>query len=150
MKRISIIFLQACIVALGIGTLVLMLWEPHLEGRNVHATLFEIYFNDPFLAYAYVASILYFVGLYKAFMTLAYLRQGKAYSPATVKAVQTIKYCAIALVALIVAPLMYLSLVRPGDDNAGGVAIGIFLIFSFTIAATLAAMFERKLQNTLG
>lgn len=36
----------------GIGALAFMLWEPHLEGRNAHAGLFEIYFKDPFLAYA--------------------------------------------------------------------------------------------------
>jgi hypothetical protein len=42
------IFLQAVIVLIGIGALALMLWEPHIEGRNAHATLFEIYFNDPF------------------------------------------------------------------------------------------------------
>lgn len=52
-------------MALGISTLALMLWEPHLEGRNVNATLFEIYFRDPFLAYAYTASIVFFVALLK-------------------------------------------------------------------------------------
>jgi hypothetical protein len=59
------IFLQAVIVLIGIGALALMLWEPHIEGRNAHATLFEIYFNDPFLAYAYLASIPFFVALYQ-------------------------------------------------------------------------------------
>ena len=54
MKRSSTIFLQVVIVLIGIGALALMLWEPHIEGRNAHATLFEIYFKDPFLAYAYI------------------------------------------------------------------------------------------------
>lgn len=56
MKKISTIFLQVVIVLIGIGALALMLWEPHIEGGNVRATLFEIYFKDPFLAYAYTAS----------------------------------------------------------------------------------------------
>src|SRR5882757_4418154 len=63
-------FLQAVIVLIGIGALALMLWEPHIEGRNAHATLFEIYFKDPFLAYAYIASIPFFVALYQAFKVL--------------------------------------------------------------------------------
>ncbi len=50
MKRNSALLLQAAIVLIGIGTLALMLWEPHIEGRNAHATNFEIYFKDPFLA----------------------------------------------------------------------------------------------------
>ena len=57
MKRSSTIFLQVVIVLIGIGALAVMLWEPLIEGRNAHATLFQVYFNDPFLAYAYTASI---------------------------------------------------------------------------------------------
>ena len=48
MKRIPTIFLQVVIVLIGIVVLALMLWEPQIEGRNVHTTQFEIYFNDPF------------------------------------------------------------------------------------------------------
>jgi hypothetical protein len=52
MKRSAAIVLQGVIVLIGIGALTFLLWEPHIEGRNVHATLFESYFKDPFLAYA--------------------------------------------------------------------------------------------------
>ena len=62
MKRSSTIFLQIVIVLIGIGAVALLLWEPQIEGRNAHATLFEIYFKDPFLAYAYIGSIPFFVG----------------------------------------------------------------------------------------
>ena len=147
MKRISTIFLQIVIVLIGIGALALMLWEPHIEGRNVRATLFEIYFKDPFLAYAYTASIAFFVALYQAFKVLGYVRQNKTFSQATVKALRTIKYCAIALVVFIVAPEAYLFIARPGDDIAGGVAIGLFLIFVSVVIATAAAMVERILQK---
>ena len=51
MKRGSTIFVQVVIALLGVGVLALLLWEPQVEGRNVNATLFEIYFKDPFLAY---------------------------------------------------------------------------------------------------
>jgi hypothetical protein len=63
MKKSSTLFLQGVIVLIGIGALALMLWEPHLEGRNAHATLSQIYFHDPFLAYAYLASISFFAAL---------------------------------------------------------------------------------------
>src|SRR5215210_2916938 len=64
-KRSATIFLQVVVVLIGIGALALMLWEPHLEGRNAHATPFEIYFKDPFLAYAYLASLAFFVASFK-------------------------------------------------------------------------------------
>ena len=68
------------IVLIGLGALVLMLWEPHLEGRNAKATPFQIYFNDPFLAYAYLASIAFFVALYQAFKLLGYIGQNNVSS----------------------------------------------------------------------
>src|SRR5580765_3112711 len=92
LKRSSTAFLQSVIVLIGIGALTLLLWEPHLEGRNAHATLFEIYFKDPFLAYAYIASIPFFVALYQAFKVLGYAGQNKVFSPAAVQALRTIKY----------------------------------------------------------
>src|SRR6266853_6468252 len=98
MKRSSTIFLQVVIVLIGIGALVLMLWEPHIEGRNVHATPFEIYFKDPFLAYAYVASIPFFVALFQAFKVLGFAGQNRVFSQAAVNALRTIKRCAIAII----------------------------------------------------
>ena len=150
MKRSSTIFLQIVIVLIGIGALALMLWEPHIEGRNVHATLFEIYFKDPFLAYAYIASIPFFVALYQAFMLLGYIGQNRVFSLNSVRALRTIKYCAIALVALIVAAEVYLFIAQRGkDDIAGGVAMGLFMIFVSVVIAAAAAVFERLLQSAV-
>ena len=150
MKRSSTIFLQVVIVLMGIGTLTLMLWEPHIEGRNAHATLFEIYFKDPFLAYAYAASIPFFVALYQAFTLLGYIGQNKVFSLDSVKTLRTIKYCAMSLVGLIAAAVAYLFIaVRGKDDIAGGVMIGLAMIFISAVIATAAAVFERLLQSAV-
>ncbi len=148
---VSTIFLQVVIVALGIGALALMLWEPHLEGRNAHATLFEIYFNDPFLAYVYIASIAFFVAIYQAFKILGYVRQNKTFSQATARALRIIKYCAMSLIAFIVGAEGYFFIAqRSEDDIAGGVAIGLFLIFVSVVVAIAAAVIERILQDAVG
>jgi hypothetical protein len=150
MKRGSTIFLQAVIVAVGIGALAFMLWEPHIEGRNANATTFEIYFKDPFLAYAYTASIAFFMALYQAFKLLGYIGKNKVFSLHSVKALKTIKYCAIALVGFIVMAEAYIFIsVRGTDDIAGGVAIGLFLLFVFGVVAAAAAIFEKLLQNAV-
>lgn len=150
MKRSSIIFLQTIIVALGIGVLTFMLWEPHLEGRNAHATLFQIYFNDPFLAYVYIASIAFFVALYQAFKLLGYIGQNKVSSPHSVKALRTIRYCAMSLVAFIMGAEAYFFIIRRGsDDIAGGVMMGLVMIFISVVVATAAAVFERTLEPIL-
>src|SRR6266498_437139 len=102
MKRSSTIFLQIVIVLIGIGALALLLWEPHLEGRNAHATLSQIYFKDPFLAYAYTASIAFFIALYHAFKLLGYMGRNEVFSKPSVDALRTIKYSAMVLVAFVV------------------------------------------------
>ncbi len=147
MKRSSI-FLQVVIVLIGIGTLALILWEPHLEGRNTHATLFEIYFKDPFLAYAYIASIPFFVALYQAFKVLGYAGQNKVFSHAAVKALWTIKYCAISIIGFVAVGEIFIILGN-SDDRAGGVFMGILITFGSIVIATAAAMFERILQNAV-
>ena len=143
MKRGSTIFLQIVVVALGVGALAFLLLEPHLEGRNVNATLFQIYFNDPFLEYAYIASIAFFIGVYQTFKVLGYIGRNEVFSERAVKALRIMKYCAIAIVALTAAPVAYLFVVRPGDDIAGGVAMGLFIIFVSTVVAANAAMHEK-------
>jgi hypothetical protein len=150
MKKSSTIFLQVVIVLIGIGALVLLLWEPHIEGRNAHATLFEIYFKDPFLAYAYIASLSFFVALYQAFKLLGYIGQNKVFSQGAVNALRTIKYCAILLSILIVTAGLYIRIFHAeGDDPAGFLALCIVTTFISIVIATAAAVFERTLQSAV-
>ena len=149
MKRSSTIFLQIVIVLIGIGALALLLWEPHLEGRNAHATNFEIYFKDPFLALVYIGSIPFFVALYQAFKVLGYAGQNKIFSQAAVKALRTIKYCALATIGFVVVEEIFIMLNHGSDDAAGGVFMGVLITFGSIVIATAAAMFERILQNAV-
>jgi Protein of unknown function (DUF2975) len=148
MKLGATLFLRAVLVLIGIGALTFLLWEPHLEGRNANATPFEIYFNDPFLAYLYVASIPFFVGLYHGFKVLAYAGRNMEFSPAAVRSVRTIKYCAIALVGFVlIAEVIILS--NESDDRAGGVMMGVAIMFGAIVVATATAVLERTLQNAV-
>lgn len=148
MKRSSTIFLQVVIVLIGIGALAILLWEPHLEGRNAHATPFEVYFKDPFLAYAYIASIAFFTALYQAFKVLGYARQNKVFSQAAVKSLRTIKHCASAMIGSVVGGFIFIML-NDSDDRAGGVFMSILITFGSIVVATAAAVFERILQNAV-
>lgn len=148
MKQSSSVFLQIVIVLVGIGALALMLWEPHLEGRNKHSTVFEVYFKDPFLAYVYVASIPFFVALYQGFKVLGYAGKNQIFSQAAVNALRTIKRCAIAVIGFVAGAEIFI-LMHESDDRAGGVAMGVFIGFGSIIVATTAATFERILQNAV-
>jgi hypothetical protein len=148
MKRGPSLFLRAVLVLIGIGALALLLWEPHLEGRNAHATPFEIYFKDPFLAYAYIASIPFFVGLYHAFRVLGYAGRNKEFSQSAVRSLRTIKHCAIALVGFVAVGEGFI-LMNHSDDRAGGVFVGVLITFASVVVATAMAVLERVLQNAV-
>ena len=150
MKRAATIFLQILVALLGACLLVLLLLEPQLEGRNAHATQFEIYFKDPFLAYIYVAFIPVFVGLYQVFKILGYAGRDEIFSQNVVRGLRILKYCALTTAIFILGAVAYLFIfIRGEDDIAGGVAMGVFIIFSCVFTAVAAGVFERVLQNSI-
>ena len=149
MKSSSALLLQVAIVCIGIVTLALMLWEPHLEGRNAHATTFEIYFKDPFLAYAYVGSIPFFVALYRAFGLFGHVRQNGAFSQVTVDALRAIKYCAMILIGFVVGAVVIILMFGDGEDRPPGIFMSFLVILASSAIAIAAAMFARNLEKVL-
>jgi len=150
MKQGSTLFLKAVILLIGIGALAGMIIFPQLEGRNTNADLFSIYFQDPFLVYLYIASIPFFVALYQAFQLLGYIGQNNVFSLDSVRALWTIKYCAIILSILIVMAALYIRIFHAkGDDPAGFIALCIGATFISVVIATATAVFERLLQSAV-
>ena len=149
MKKSSTLFLQVVIVLVGIVALAIMIRFPLTEGRAAHLDLFNIY-ADPFLVYGYLASIAFFVALHQAFKLLGYIGQNNVFSLNSVKALRTIRYCAIVLSVLIVMAALYIRIFHAeGDDAAGFIAVSIVTTFISIVIATAAAVFERTLQSAV-
>ena len=150
MKSRSALFLQLAIGLIAAGVLAFLLWEPHLEGRNAHATTFEIYFKDPFLADVYLGSTPFFVALHRAFRLLGHARRDGAFSPAIVEALRTIKRCAIALIGFVAVGVVLIILFGDPDDRPAGFFMDFLVALAATITAFAATSFARKLQQALG
>jgi hypothetical protein len=140
------VFLQVVIVLIGIGVLALMLWEPHLEGRNKQATNFEVYFKDPFLAFVYIASIPFFVALAQGFKVLGFIAQNRVFSPAAVRALRIIKYCAIAMIGFVLVSVVFMGFGDP-EDRPPAVMMRLLVLFPSIVVAAAAATFQRIVQN---
>jgi len=141
MQRIVATFLRSVVVLFGLGVFVFMLWEPHLEGRNAHATPFEIYFADPFLAYAYVASIPFFAVLYRTFEWLGYAGRNDLFSPAAFQALTTIKHCGMSLIVFVVGGQLII-LLQESDDRAGGVMMGLLALLVSVMITAMSTISE--------
>jgi len=150
-KNSSTAFLQTILVVLGIGALLALIAMPQFEGRNVDATLFEIYFNDPFLAYVYLGAIPFFVGLYQAFKILGFVAKNNTFSHVTVKALRMIKYCSFITAGAVIAAgaFLMISARSNGEDAAGAVMLGLITTFASVVIGTAAAVFERVVQNAV-
>ncbi|NUQ82140.1 MAG: DUF2975 domain-containing protein [Bacteroidetes bacterium] len=145
MKNLSLLVLQVIVLIICAGTLVFLLWEPHLEGRHVHSTVFKIYFTDPFLAFVYIGSIPFFVGGYQILRQLNQARTGSVFTKEALRTIRIIQVCGVLLLCFVVTGEGII-LMNTTDDRAGGVAMGLF---SALFAATLLAG-ATVLKGTLG
>src|SRR3989344_8309675 len=107
MKKISTIFLRVAIVLIGIVALIVMIRLPLTEGRAANLDWFSIY-SDPFIIYGYIASIPFFIALYQAFMLFGYIERNEIFSLSSARALQVIRYCAVALGISIILAGVYI------------------------------------------
>jgi hypothetical protein len=121
-------FLQFLTWLFGIGILAFLIWEPQVEGRNVGKVWFEIYFQDPFLAFVYVGSIPCFIGILRGIKFLGRVRNGKVFSSKVVRDIKVIRQMALLTMGLAFIGQGIL-LLNNSDDRAGGMAIGMFIHF---------------------
>ena len=145
---VETVFLQTVTVLAGVAVLVFLLWEPHLEGRNAEATLFEIYFQDPFLAYVYVGSVSFFVGLYQAVKVLGYAGADRLFTYAAVRAVRATRFCALILIAFVVVGEI---LVLPSAEEPPQLLfMGLVVTIGSTVIATAMSVLEQVVLEGIG
>jgi hypothetical protein len=148
MKRGSTLFLKLIILLIAIVVLTWMIVFPRLEGRATNLDLISIY-TDPFIIYGYVASIPFFVGLFQALRLLGYVERDTIFSQTAIRAVRTIKYCALANIGFLVVAIFYIRVMAQGDDPAGPTMMGLVAIFTSVVIATAAGVFQKLLQNAV-
>jgi len=149
MKRTTIIFLQSLIIIFGIVILSFLIRVPLTEGRAVNLDLYHIY-ADPFILFGYIASIPFFVALYKGFKILGYYRQNKIFSLVAVRELKIIKYSAILFSIFILSAGIFIILFHnKEDDPAGFISLSILTTFLSIVVASIAGVFENKLQKNI-
>jgi hypothetical protein len=113
---------QLAVVLAACGALVFLLVEPVFEGRNAHATLFQVYFNDPFLAFVYVGSIPFFIAAFQLFKVLGFAACHGAFPPTVDASLRRVRACAFAIAGFVAIALAFI-MWHESDDRAGGVAM---------------------------
>lgn len=145
MKKSTTIILQTLIILLAIGVVTFLLWQPTVEGVNVGKPLFDIYFKDPFVAFAYIASIPFFVALYQGFKALGHAGRGSMNSPAIARSLAIIRTCAFLSIGFVVVGEIIL-FSQPSDDRPPLIAMGTILVLISLAVAAWSGRLRNKIQ----
>lgn len=148
MKKGSTLFLKIVILLIAFGAIVGLIWFPQAEGRAVNLDLISIY-ADPFIIYAYIASIPFFIGLFQAFKLLSYINSNKAFSKEAVNTLKIMKFASISIIVFIILGLLYIRFFANGDDPAGPTMLGFIASFIFGVIATASGVIQKLLQNAV-
>jgi len=150
MKRGTTLFLKIAVILIGIPVLALCIFlVPEIASFAA-----ELYPDIAYLKYLvlidlYASAIPFYFALYQAFKLLIYIDKNKAFSDLSVKALKTIKYCAITISILYVVGMPLFYLMAEMDDAPGIIVIGLVIIFASMVIAVFAAVLERLLQEAI-
>lgn len=146
MKRFLTLFGQTAVALVGLAALTFLLWAPRVDGANAHATVFKIYFQDPFVAYVYAASVPFFFGLRRAFRLLGHILKHGVSSQATVDHLRAIRRCAFWILGAVPGGLAF---ILSGEPEPPGIVMSLFVALVAGLVATGATLLTRAAPKRL-
>jgi hypothetical protein len=144
MKRSSTLFLQGTILLIGTVVLAICLFAlpPAIASEDVG-------YYRPLLLGLYVPAVPFFFALYQALKLLRYIDNSTAFSNLSVKALQSIRNCAVIIAAMFTAGSPYIYYVANRDDAPGVLALGLVIVFASIVIAVFATVLEKLLGSVI-
>lgn len=143
-KNSSTWFLRAAIVVLGLGVLVILAIPIPLE--IIEHGIGEFF---PFWVIMYLTAIPFYIALWQGMKLLRYIDSGTAFSQQSVLALDRIKKCALAIVALYVIAYPFVFKAADMDDAPGIVLVWAGIIGGPMVIAVFAALLQTLLRNII-
>ena len=149
-KRASTLFLKAVLLFVaGIALALCVFGLPGMAAMDAKLHPETAYLQYPFLIAAYIFFVPFFIALYQTFKLLTYIDQDKAFSDYAVKALKTIKYCALTIIAFIVlGELATIALIR-GEDITHIITMGVIITFGSTVIAIFASLLQKLVRDAI-
>lgn len=98
----------------------------------------------------YALCIPYYTALYQAYRLLTNIDQHKAFSKSSVRALRTIKNCALTIVAGLALGIASIMIMFTGkEDITGIITLTLISIFVTSTIATFAVVLHRLLQKAI-
>ena len=97
----------------------------------------------------YVTAVPFFIAVCHVLKLLTAIDRGTAFSGASVKALDVIKYCAISISIIYAGGMPYVFIVADRDDAPGVVFIGLIFTAATVLVATFAAVLQKLLTSAI-
>jgi hypothetical protein len=144
------LFLKIAVFLIGAPVLALCIfflpWVAK-EGAEFFPKL--AFMQYPFLIGVSATAIAFFMALYQALRLLSYIDKNNAFSELSVKALKTIKYCAVIISSIYVLFLPLFYIIGEVDDAPGIIVLGLVIIFASAVIAVFAAVLQKLLKNAI-
>jgi len=142
--------LRAVLVLMGIIALAVGIFAlPSIYSGGSEEFPSTITFLRLFMAGLYLSIIPFFNALYQAFKLLNYIDKDTAFSQASVSALKSIKYSAIAISILYATGIPFLFQLAELDDAPGAGVIALAFACAPLVIATFAAVLQKVLQSAI-
>jgi DUF2975 family protein len=144
MKRGSTLILRGVIILIGVIVLATCIFALP-EGIRTD----EVGGYRWILLGLYVPAVPFFIALYQTMKLLNYIDKNNAFSGLSIRALKTIKYCAITISLLFAAGMPYIYTVADRDDAPGVILLGLIVVFASGVIATAAAVLQQLVRSAV-
>lgn len=148
MKKRTILFFKLSIIVISITVLTICVSGFYFLANNPVNPDYG-YMLYPIIIGMYTSVIPFYIAVYKSFTILSCIDKNKACSELSIKALKSIKYCAITISILYGVVMPFIYLLADKDDAPGAIIIGMLPIFVSIVIAGLATIFKQKLQRRI-
>ncbi len=150
-KKGSTLFLKAVVLVLGLLVLALCIFALPNIWKGVMKAEPQIIITSAHLIILgmYASAIPFFIALVETMKLLSYIDRNTAFSDLSVKSLNKIKYCAIAISVLYLGGVPLLYPFAELDDAPGLMVIGFAIACAPVVIAVFAAVLQRLLQNAI-
>ncbi len=150
MKRVPTIFLRGAIFFIGIAVLAICVFGlPGFVSEVAKLAPQLASMQYPILLGLYATAIPFFYALYQSLKLLGYIDQNLVFSEVSVRALRSIRNCAIAISGIYVIGLPVFAMIGEADDAPGVVVLGLLIVLAPLVIATFAAVLQRLLQAAI-
>lgn len=141
-KPTSTLLLRIIFILIGLGVLSFFIIVIPNEVDFSKLGIFTI-----LLVLMYISTIPFYFSLYQTMKLLNYIDKNKSFSNLTIKALQKIKYASLIFSLMYTIAIPFIFYIAQEDDAPGVGAIGLGFVFISAVAATIAAILQRLIQN---